>query len=569
MNRHTFKSGVAALLFLCSALGTEAKVKLPALVSDGMVLQREQPVRIWGTADAGEKVTVRFINGKAGGESITLPSVQGGRRLQVPFTATADADGRWSITLPALKAGGPYTLQVNELQVSDILIGDVFLCSGQSNMELPVSRVTDMFADEVAAYGNDRIRHITVPKVYDFHQPQEELPPTAWKAATPENVLQYSALAYFFAKALYEKSGVPVGLVNASWGGTPVEAWISEEGLKAFPMYLNDKRIYEDDAYCRHIKEVEGENFYRWNLSLYQGDPGLHGTPWYAADYDDSQWQNVEMLGNDWGTNGLNPVAGSHWLRKEVEIPASWEGAEAVLRLGCIVDADSVYVNGTFVGTTGYQYPPRIYRIPAGILRAGRNQVTVRIISNGSRPQFVPEKPYKIICTPQGSEAAEEVSLEGRWKYRLGAPMPKAPGMMFFCYKPVCLYNAMIAPLRNYAVRGVVWYQGESNVSRRNEYADLLTALIADGRSTFNAPALPFYIVELADFLHPDDTGGRKAWAEMREEQAKAAERNEHATLIRNSDLGEWNDIHPLDKKTLGGRVAGSVWETINPDNNK
>ncbi len=190
----------------------------------------------------------------------------------------------------------------------------------------------------------------------------------------------------------------------------------------------------------------------------------------------------------------------------------------------------------------------------------------MRLISNGGQPAFVREKPYKIILNGQkdgipteSSTDPREINLKREWKYRPGAPMPQAPGMMFFCYKPVCLYNAMIAPLKEYGVKGVIWYQGESNVSRRNEYADLLTAMMADWRKTFDAPELPFYIVELADFLHPNDTGGRKAWAEMRQEQAKAAEQSSNAYLIKNSDLGEWNDIHPLDKKTLGKRVAEAI----------
>lgn len=560
---------LALLLSLCACLAAEAKVKLPAILADGMVLQREQPLRLWGTADAGEAITVRF-------EGASLPRSTRNRELKEACTATADSSGRWSLTLPPLKPGGPYTLQVNDLRLTDILVGDVWLCSGQSNMELPVRRVTDMFADEIAAYENDKIRHIIVPKVYDFHAPQADFPRTSWKALTRDNAPEFSALAYFFAKALHEKSGVPVGIVNASWGGTPVEAWISEEGLKPFPLYLNAKSLYEDDGYLRRIKQLEAENFTRWNAALYRGDSGLHeATPWYAPQYDDTQWQTVGMFAQDitlkelhpddtnwkeksqkpqnWGTNGLNPVGGSHWLRKHLQLPASCAGKEGTLRLGCIVDADSVYVNGVFVGTTGYQYPPRIYKIPAGVLRSGDNCVTVRIISNGGRPHFVPEKPYKIIC------GTEEFSLEGDWKYRPGAPMPDAPDMMFFCYQPVCLYNAMIAPLSRFAMRGAVWYQGESNVSRRNEYASLLAALMADWRRTFGNEELPFFIVELADFLHPSDTAGRQAWAEMRQAQAQAAVADPHATLVRNSDLGEWNDIHPLDKKTLGQRVADAV----------
>ena len=530
--------GVAVLLCFCTALQTDAKVKLPALISDGMVLQREQPVKIWGTADAGESVSVTFMKKK--------------------YAATADNNGHWSVTLPSMKAGGPYLMRINDIKLNDILIGDVWLCSGQSNMELPVSRVTDMFATEINEYSNERIRQIIIPKVYNFHAPQETLSATSWKPMTQENVMNFSALAYFFAKEMYEKTKVPVGIINSSWGGTPIEAWISEEGLKEFPIYINDKRLYEDDAYCAHIKKLEGESFYRWNLSLYRSDAGLHEkTPWYASNYDDSNWQTVNMFSRTWGNDGLNPIAGSHWLRQNVEIPQTWNNKEVTLRLGCIIDADSVYVNGTFAGTTGYQYPPRIYRIPAGILKPGVNNITVRIISNGGQPEFVQEKPYKLICDD------ESINLKEEWKYRLGTPMPSAPNMMFFCYKPVCLYNTMIAPLQHYTLRGTVWYQGESNVSRRNEYATLLTAMMSDWRRTFSQPELPFYIVELADYLSKEDISGRKAWAEMRLEQAKAAQTTPNAFLIRNNDLGEWNDIHPLDKKTLGRRVANKVLETL------
>ena len=556
MNKVSFNKvrlSLAVLLCLCATSMVDAKVKLPALISDGMVLQREQPIKVWGTADAGESVQVKFL------KNATPTGVKGGK-LKVAYTVTADANGRWTLTLPAMKPGGPYILQVNDIELKDILVGDVWLCSGQSNMELPVSRVTDMFRDEIAAYENTNIRQLKVPNIFNFHAPQADLPDyVAWKPLTQENVMNFSALGYFFAKAMYEKNSIPVGLINSSWGGTPVEAWISEEGLKEFPKYINDKRQYEDDAYLKSIKQTEGLSFYRWNTSLYRGDAGLHeATPWYAANYNDKDWKTVDLFSTDWGTNGLNPINGSHWFRKEVEVPQDWNGKEATLRLGCIVDADSVYVNGTFVGTISYQYPPRIYTIPAGVLKAGKNTVTIRLISNNGYPHFVKEKPYKIIC------GNEEVSLQGEWKYRLGASMPPAPGMMFFCYKPVCLYNAMIAPLQNYGIRGVLWYQGESNVDRRNEYAALLTVLIADWRSTFDNPELPFYIVELADFLSKDDVSGRQAWAEMRKEQAKVAETNRNTRLIRNSDLGEWNDIHPLDKKNLGQRAAESALETDN-----
>ena len=306
-------------------------------------------------------------------------------------------------------------------------------------------------------------------------------------------------------------------------------------------------------------------------LALFQGDKGMHeATPWYAADYDDSNWTETDLFTSGWATNGLNTVNGSHWFRKDFQVSAQQAGEKATLRLGCIVDADSVYVNGTFVGTVSYQYPPRIYTIPAGLLKAGKNTITIRLFSYGGRPQFVKEKPYKILFGKGQPEKGEsEINLEGSWKYHLGAPMPAAPGQTAFHYKPTGLYNAMIAPLLNYTVSGVIWYQGESNVSRRNEYKDLLTAMISDWRQRWNKSDMPFYIIELADFLSPTDKGGRTAWAEFRKAQAEVADTNKNVTLIKNRDLGEWNDIHPLDKKTLGQRVAAAILIEMNTKNRK
>ncbi|MCD8283092.1 MAG: sialate O-acetylesterase, partial [Prevotella sp.] len=526
-------------LCLLTPLSLRAEVVLPSLLTDGMVLQRDVPNKLWGMASAGETVEVRF--------------------MAKTYTATAGADGAWSVVLPATKAGGPYEIDVAGRVIGDVLIGDVWLCAGQSNMELPVSRVTDMFADEIAAYENDRIRQVIVPKTFNFHAPQSDMPPAHWTPLTQENVMSFSALAYFFAKEMYARTGVPVGIINASWGGTPITSWMSEEALAGYPRYINEKRLYEDDGYLERIKQLEGENFARWDGVLHSSDPGLNASPaWFDPSYDDSDWQRTDMFSPAWGADDIGPIGGSHWLRKDVTLSADWADVPAVLRLGCIVDADSVYVNGVFVGSTGYMYPPRIYNIPAGVLREGTNNITVRIVSNGGKPGFVREKPYKLIRTTADG-AADEVSLEGTWRYRTGAPMPPAPGMKFFCYEPVGLYNAMIAPLSGCALRGVVWYQGESNVGQRSEYAALLAGMIAGWRLTFGAPELPFFVVELADYLPREDTAGRLAWAQMRAAQAEGAALAGNAYLIKNDDLGEWNDIHPLDKKTLAGRIADAA----------
>lgn len=538
------------LILLCSALipgfiAVQAEVKLPQIISDGMVVQRDRPLTLWGTADPGEEIDIKVAKGKK-------------------TTVTASPDGTWRAELPALKTGKTYTIEIGDKTVTDVAVGDVLLCSGQSNMELPVNRVTDMFAEEIASYRNPSIRHFVVPKEFEFGAGRTDVSPTRWKSVD-EDAMNFSALAYFTAKAMNEKTGLPVGIINASWGGTPVEAWISEEKIAAFPRALNEMRLYTDEGYRNRIKALEGENYGHWNATLWSADPGLHGDrKWFDPDLDDSAWAVTDLIsgkftdgtvtGNDsWSNDGLNPVNGSHWFRKNIDLPASMAGKEGIIRMGCIVDADSVYVNGTFVGTTGYQYPPRIYKIPAGILREGKNNVTVRLISQNGNPHFVAEKPYKIIV------GDKTVSLEGEWRYRLGAAMPHGPGMMFYCYVPTVLYKGMISPVINYPVRGTVWYQGESNVSRRNEYAPLLKTMIANWREASGDAQMPFYIVELADFLHPSDKGGRAAWAEMRKVQAQVADETDNAVLIRNSDLGEWNDIHPLDKKTLGNRVADAV----------
>lgn len=542
MNKYWFFKVGLVVVSLCFTLWGEAKVKLPALVSDGMVLQNGQQLIVWGYADPGETVSLTFLKKK--------------------YTTDADTKGCWKIDLPPLKAGGPYTMSINDIQLKDILVGDVWLCSGQSNMELPVLRVTDRFRDEITSDSDyPMIRQFKVPLRYDFQAPQTDVPGASWKALTPENGMSFSALAYFFAKDIYAKTRIPVGIINSSVGGSPVEAWVSEEGLKPFPMYLNEKHIYESDDLIATMKQEEGKKSHAWNVALYRGDAGLHeSTPWYAADYDDTTWKQTDLFATEWASNGLSPINGSHWFRKEFQVADAQAGQAATLRMGCVVDADSVYVNGTFVGTVSYQYPPRIYSIPAGLLKAGKNTVTVRLISNGGYPHFVKEKPYKILFGAGQPEKGEtEISLEGTWRYRLGAPMPAAPGQTFFQYKPVGLYNGMIAPLVNYTVAGAIWYQGESNVSRHNEYADLLTAMMTDWRQRWNQPAMPFYLIELADFLSPNDKGGRAAWAEFRKVQAEISENNKNVTLIKNSDLGEWNDIHPLDKKTLGKRVSEAI----------
>lgn len=527
------------ILFVSCSTLSQAKVSLPKLISDGMVLQRNTPLLIWGSAEPGENIYIKFKKKK--------------------YETVADANGKWRINLPEMKAGGPYSMQINDIVLNDILIGDVYLCSGQSNMELPVNRVMDKFASEVNGYENNSIRYVKVPYSYDFSEKQDDVKTVSWKAMNKEKIMGYSAICYFFSRIMQEKTGVPVGIINSSWGGTPVEAWISEEGLKDFPAYINQKAMYEDNELVALIKKMENERGNAWRNQLYRSDAGIHSDiPWYSEKLDDSEWEKVDMFSSEWASLNGRPINGTHWFRKDFDIPESWNISDAVLRLGCIVDADSVFVNGHFVGSVSYQYPPRIYTVPSELLKHGKNQITIRLFSNGGYPSFVQDKPYKLIC------GDNDVDLTGIWKHKTGSVMPSAPSSTGFQNVPVGLYNGMIFPLRNYKFKGIVWYQGESNVGRWNEYSSLLSAMIADWRKLFDSQ-LPFYIIELADFLAPDNPG-RSAWAALRKQQAITAKKNPDTYLIKNSDTGEWNDIHPLDKKTAAIRLVDTI---LNNDNKK
>lgn len=526
-----YKLALLIALACLFSLQAEAKVKLPAVLSDGMVLQRERPIKIWGTADAGEDVTVTFKKKK--------------------YTTRADDNGKWLVTLPAQKAGGPYELAVNDLLLKDILVGDVWLCSGQSNMELTVSRVADMFGKETATYSNPMIRYVKTPYGNDLHGPKEDISRMNWTAVTPEAAQSFAALPYFFAIEMYNETKIPVGIINSSWGGSSIEAWMSEDALQPFPRNLRERDLYNSDEY-KELTTKAGNMMSRfWNLSLYKGDEGLHApVKWYAPELDDTAWETVNMFSNRLGDKNGYPVSGSHWFRQSVDLTPAQADKDAILRVGCMFNADSVYVNGTFVGTTSYQYPPRIYKVPASVLKPGKNLVTVRIINSGGRPSFVQDKPYCLAIDGDTVRLAEE------WKYRLGCEMPAGRGGVSFQNIPTGMYNSMISPLRNLTFKGALWYQGETNSGRPNEYEVLLTALINDWRLKFADENLPFFVMQLPNFMQTHRQPVESSWAGMREAQRQATLKLPNTSLVVAIDLGEWNDIHPLNKKELARRAA-------------
>ena len=534
----------------------EAKVKLPALVSDGMILQRNQKLKIWGYADAGEKVNIKFLN--------------------KTYSTTADNAGNWNVMLPELKAGGPFVMTINDITLKDILIGDVWVASGQSNMELPMRRLKPLYAEEMKTVNNQNVRFFTVPQKYNFKTPQNDLDGGKWEAANPQTILNFSGVAYFFAKNLNEKNKVPVGIIHTSLGGSPVQAWMDANSLKKYPEYLEEAEKWKNDDLIKSTESNEQSLSKAWYAELDQSDIGLN-QHWENFDLDDSSWKTMNVPGSWEDQEGT--FEGSVWFRKEIILPKGSAQKAAFLNLGRIKDADVTYINGVKVGNVTYEYPPRWYDIPAGVLKDGKNIIAVRITNGSGKGQFIADKPYYLEIGEQ------KIDLKGFWKYRIGAKMEKmAPGQTFIRWKPTGLYNSMINPLINYKVKGFLWYQGESNTGKPKEYGDLLTTMIKDWRSKWNEKNAPFLIVQLANFMEAKNQPVESNWAELRDQQRKVSLNVPKSGLAVIIDIGEWNDIHPLNKKTVGDRLAlqalkiadneniiadGPVYQSMKTDGNK
>lgn len=506
-------------------------LRLHGILGNGMVLQRNTNAVIWGKAGSNEVVRVSFL----------------GKTYEVP----ADLSGDWRVSLEELEAGGPHEMTISaaqeEIVVRDILVGDVWLLGGQSNMELPVRRTLDLLADEVRDVNLPFIRQFAVPQVYNFHAPQEEIQGGEWIAANPESVLGFSAAGFFFAKELYEIHKVPIGLVHTAVGGTPIEAWISEETLRAIGGYDAALDRNKDDQYVGATKHKDEARSQNWYGHLNGTDTGLK-EGWFQADLDDSEWTDFEVPGS-WADSELEPVRGSVWFRREFEVPASMleGGARILLKLGTIVDADDAYINGVPVGNTGYMYPPRRYPVPPGLLKPGKNSIAVRVISTQTTGAFVKDMPYKLVAGEQ------ELDLRGTWKYRIGTVTEAMEPQTFFQYMPSGVYNGMIAPLRNFRIKGVLWYQGESNTGKPAGYGDLFAALVRDWRRNFGIGDFPFIFTQLANLGEADPS--QTNWAELREEQRKGLALPNTAMAVT-IDVGEYNDLHPQDKKSVGLRLS-------------
>ena len=540
------KRFVIFLVAFLSVTFAGAKVSLPQLFQSGMVLQRGKPIPVWGKADAGETVTVRF-NKKE-------------------FTAIADANGNWRVDLPKMKAGGPYELTVDSLQLTDILIGDVWLCSGQSNIDVHIERVYPQYVQEVDSYENPRIRLFRVQNDTDTHGVKDDIRRTNinWKPLNKQNAWPFSAVGYFLGKRMFEKTGVPQGIIVNSWGGTPIEAWISADSLQQdYPMLLKKTAIYQNDEYVKAQMRANGEASRQWSEMLDKSDSV---SSFILPDYDDTSWKEINQ--NSWQWRG----SGSVWLRQHIYIDNVHARKPARLLLGTLFDQDVTYLNGKEIGHTYYQYPPRRYDIPEGLLREGDNVITVRFINKFGAVHFIPEKPYLIAfgddrCS-QNPLPEDIIPLSDTWKMQVGVEMPSCPSSDVSLQNlPTTLYNAVLYPLAPYAISGVVWYQGESNTGNPAPYADYLKKLIGCWRDCWQDQQMPFVIVQLANYDGRQQTGFPRpivyesapvnsGWAQLREAQRLVAKGDPYAELAVINDLGETVDIHPLRKKEVAGRIG-------------
>lgn len=533
----------ASLGIVCAA----ADVRLPAIFGDHMVLQRDADVAVWGWAAPDEIVTVA------------------GSWADKPAKTTAGPDGRWKVTLKTGPAGGPYNLSIhgqNLVELKDVLLGEVWLCSGQSNMEWSVGPAVGPgianHAEEVKNATNANLRLFTVQKARAA-KPADDCV-GKWQVCSPESIVPFSASAYFFGRKLQDELKVPVGLVASSWGGTEVELWISEPAMRTVPDLAAsiDGRNAAQEKYRR--------DFATWTEEGQKADPGWD--KWSAAKLDDKDWTALPKLVR-WEQHGLGQFDGTCWYRASFTVPDSWRGKAAELDLGAVDDIDVTWINGRQIGTTVGASTPRKYAIDAAVVQPGENTLVVRvqdfvaaggIMASGDQP-----------CVRCGSETAPLSA----WRYKVGVDQKQLkPPPANNARENSSLYNAMIAPLTQLAIRGAIWYQGESNVFRAEQYRTSFPLMIVDWRKAFGRGDFPFYYVQIAPF---DYHGFRAAdpvetWqhpsAELREAQRAALATPNTGMIVTTDITDNVADIHPANKQDVGARLAAwALAKTYNRPN--
>ena len=511
-----------------------AEVRLPRLFGDNMVLQRDKPIAVWGWASPGEKVTVHFS-----GQTKTVK---------------ADKQGQWTLRLDPMSAGGPYQMTVNggkgEKTFSNVMIGEVWICSGQSNMEMPIAGwgKINNYQDEIAAANFDAIRQIKVPTTVALI-PQTDIPSGEWKVCSPQTAGDFSATAYFFARELYQKLHIPIGLINTSWGGTMVETWTSRGAFEQSDEFKEMIRTMPPAADIKQIGEQKKADLIK-KITALQGTLTGDETGYSSPGLDDTHWPYMKLPGLwEQAGLGLDDLDGIVWFRKVIEISDADAGRAAVLDLGKIDDNDETYVNGTKVGATNSYSEHRRYTVPAGVLRAGKNVIAVRVNDTGGGGGIYGES-GEMKCTIGG----HELSLAGNWSFNVASVvMNTAMGPNS---APTLLFNAMINPLIPYTIRGAIWYQGEANAGRAYQYRKAFPLMITDWRQRWKDGDFPFYFVQLASFGADNGNSQRgSSWAELREAQAMTLSLPNTGMAVT-TDIGNSTDIHPKDKQDVGKRLA-------------
>ena len=509
---------------------------LGALFTDHAVLQRDRPIRVFGHAKPDEQVSVMLGPNAA--------------------RATADAAGSWAAELPAMPAGGPFTLTAKTASESasanDVLLGDVWLCSGQSNMEFRVR--SGLSADvEAAESANDRIRNVTIARdaralpLADFATPQE------WQIAAPSTTPNFSAVCYYFVRELQKTVNVPMGMIHSSWGGTRIEAWTSAERLLADGRYSAPVSLLGEYARDRPAAYAHwGETWQKW----WSAQPVTRGTQPWAAKGATGEWKPAPAaLGywEAWGDPALKRYDGILWYRTTVNLTAAQARQSAKLSLSAVTHTDLTFVNGRAVGT-GFEGDERVYPLPPKLLKAGDNVIAVAVENYWGNGGITGDASKRALLLDDGSR----VALAG-WQYQIApaglTATPQAP------WGPLngveILYNGMIAPLGRYGLRGVAWYQGEANAAPDDalRYESLLGGLFADWRRQFDAP-LPFFVVQLTNFGPLARGTVESGWARLRDGQRRAVAKDGNAGLAVIIDIGNRDDIHPTDKQDVGKRLA-------------
>ena len=511
---------------------------LAPIFQDHMVLQRSPAIAIWGRALAGDFVTVQFANAT--------------ERVQ------ADERGHWRAAVSSA-AGGPFTLSVRsdggaQQIVQDVLVGDVYLCSGQSNMEMPVKWAANAAA-EIAAAGNDSIRMVTVPQRASATPQLDFAGPIAWQTALPATVGDWSAACYFFARDLQPRLRIPIGLVNASWGGSNIRPWISARSLEALPDYASDLQILDlfarDQAAAQQRYAAQWEQWWRARSGDQSG-----AEPWSPRAFDSRRWHLAPAaLGNyqAWGVPELRDFLGMLWYRTVVHLTAAQASQPAWLDLGGADEVDETWLNGIAIGNSFGFGTERTYRIPGGVLHAGENALVVNVLNTYAGGGLVGDPTHRAVRFADG----ERIPLDGTWYYQaaahaIGSPR-RAPWESIAGV--TTLFNGMIAPLGPMGLRGVIWYQGESNTGEPDTYQALLAGLMTDWRQQFGQQ-LSFLVVQLPDFGARTTAPTESGWAGVREAQRRAVAADTHAGLIVTIDIGDVGNLHPPDKQDVGQRAA-------------